>query len=471
MAASQPFLGGIEREAFFAAQARYRSSARRWSLLMSLVVFAMTLVISLLLAPVTLALLGLLADLVNLAVPMPDVLGRIGRLLDSVIDSKLPVPVSRLVVLGVMAALPGFVILIAVWMRLGRIAFERNPDALRDAIGLRDPRTGDFEEEQLANLVAEMAIASGRHPPRLALLDSKACNAGLLGAGERATIIVTRGLVDRLDRGQTQALVGQAIAALGNGDGILAERMLHLGMLIGLLMLLAQSPIDKAKRARLKPLFRFRGAQDSAADLVTLRSVLGNASSDSDDGGAQQTTSSAWRERALLPLMGSMLVGILIVPIAVMLVVAPLDGMIWRRRRLLADATAVQFTRDPQALAEAYAALAQADTKLAWSARWLGDLFVLDAGASSNFRVSSPYPRIATRIARLDALGASVALVAKASMPRWVWLVLAPLVALVVSLLGALVVMGTWLSLALNGLFLALPTALMHAVLRALGHA
>src|SRR5512146_2996027 len=75
MAGSRSALSTTERESFFAAQARYRSSARRWSLAMALAVFAVTLVISLLLAPAALALFGLLADVVNLVVPVPDVLG------------------------------------------------------------------------------------------------------------------------------------------------------------------------------------------------------------------------------------------------------------------------------------------------------------------------------------------------------------------------------------------------------------
>jgi hypothetical protein len=50
MATSQLLLSGTERESFFVAQARYRSNARPRSLLMALVVFAMTLVVSLLLA-------------------------------------------------------------------------------------------------------------------------------------------------------------------------------------------------------------------------------------------------------------------------------------------------------------------------------------------------------------------------------------------------------------------------------------
>lgn len=470
MAASQTPPSAGERESFFAVQARYRSSARRWSLAMALAVFAVTLVVSLLLAPAALALFGLLADVVNLALPAPDVLGKVGHLLGSIMDSKRPVPMARLAVIGAVAALPGFLILLVVWRRLGRIAFERNPDALRGAIGLRDPRTGDLAEERLVNIVEEMAIAAGRRAPRLALIDSGACNLGLLGEGERATIVATRGLVDRLGRPQTEALVGQAIAALGNGDGYLAERLLHLGMMIGLLTLLAQSPLDRGQRARLGPLFRMRATRDGGADLAALRNVLGDASGDSNGATAPQAASNSWRDWAMMPLMGSMLIGILIVPIATLLLVAPLNGMIWRRRRLLADATAVQFTRDPQALAEAYAALSHAETKLASSARWLGDLFVLDTGAASNLSIGSPYPRIKTRIARLDAMGADVTLEKKRPMPLWIWLVFAPLIALIIGLLATVVVLGTWLSLALNGFFLAIPTALIHAALRALGH-
>jgi Zn-dependent protease with chaperone function len=458
------------RESFFAAQARYRASARRWSVLMALAVFAVTLLISLLLAPVAFALIGLLADLVNLVVPAPDLLRSFGGTIDAIVNSKSPVPIARLIELALVAALPGFIALVAIWRRLGRIAVEHDFDALRAALGLREPRAGDLEEHQLANVVEEMAIAAERGAPGLVLLDSAGCNLGIFGEGDRAAIVVTRGLVDRLDRAQTEALIGQATAALGNGDGLLAERMLRLDLMIGLLMLIAQAPMEKSAREALRPLVRIRRA-DEGAELASLRSVLGGApeSSRGDDEAASGTARS-WRDWAIMPLMGSMLIGILIVPISVMLLVAPLHGLIWRRRRLLADAMAVQFTRDPEALAEAYRALAGQRTELDLKARSLGNLFVLDTGAASNLGLGSPYPRLETRIARLDAMGAHVALPAKTRVPVWVWAALSPIAAVMVAMLGAVVVLGTWLSLAINGLFLAVPTALIHVALRAIGH-
>jgi Zn-dependent protease with chaperone function len=463
-------LTGSERESFFAAQTRYRASARRWTVAMGAFVFAITLVISLLLAPLAFALLGLLADFVNLVVPTPDLLGALGRVIDAGVQSHRPALVSRIVELTILAALPGFALLIAGWRRLGRIAIKRDLDALRAGLGMRDPKPDDLEELQLTNLVEEMAIAAGRPAPRLQLIDGDACNLGLYGNDTHAAIFVTRGLLDRLDRAETQALIGQAVAALGNGDGLLAERLLHLELMIGLLTLLAQAPMDAAARATLRSLLRMRRGAKDMDDLTVLRSVLGDSPAASDEESSQSDSARSWHDWILMPLMGSMLIGILIVPVSVMLFVAPLNGMIWRRRRLLADAMAVQFTRDPEALANAYVSLSRHSSELDPGMRWLGNVFLLRTRGGSVLDLGSPCPRYETRVARLDALGASVALPARPRMPWWVWVVLAPLGALLLSLLGFVIVMGTWLSLAINALFLALPTAFVHLVLRAIGH-
>jgi Zn-dependent protease with chaperone function len=79
------------------------------------------------------------------------------------------------------------------------------------------------------------------------------------------------------------------------------------------------------------------------------------------------------------------------------------------RRRLLADATAVQFTRDPTALARAYLALTRWPTALDLGLRWPGELFLLDAKTASNMSPGSPYPSLTRRIERLNAMGAHVA--------------------------------------------------------------
>lgn len=461
----------VQRESFLAAQARYRHGARRWSLVMTSVVILITLAISLLLAPVTFALIGLALDLVNLAVPMPNLLGAAGRTLDAMTDANGAIPVARIAEVGLLAALPGFVLLVLVWLRLRGMVAKGNHEALHAALGLRDPRLDHPEERQLGNVVEEIAIAAGRPPPRLQLLDSDACNLGLVGDGDKSVVVVTRGILDQLNRAQTQALVAQAIAALGNGDGRLALRMLHLDLMIGLLTLLARAPVDKDARADIGPVVRLR----PGSGLEALRSALGgsaaNAGSMVEADPAQPVPSGSggdWRTWAMMPLAGSLLIGILLVPISVALLVAPLNGMIWRRRRLLADATAVQFTRDPEALAEAYSAASRHQTALGVRMRGLGDLFLLDTGAQSNLRLGSPYPDLRTRVARLDAMGATVELGERRRTPLWVWLVGVPVGVVVVGLCCVVVVLGTWLSLALNALFLVIPTAVLHIGLRAL---
>lgn len=466
-------LAGPERESFFAAQARYRRDARRWGVAMTVVVTIITAAISLLLAPVTYALIGLLLDLVNLAVPMPDLIGAAWHMLDALTNGDRAVPAARIVETGVLAALPGFGVLMLVWLRLGRVVSRGNHEAMHAVLGLRDPCPFDPEERQLGNVVDEMAIAAGRSPPRPQLLESDACNLALLGEDGDAVLVVAVGVLKHLDRAQTQALVAQAIAALGNGDGRLALRMLHLDLMIGLLTLLAQAPVDRTARTRLRPILRLR---TGSGGLDALRGALGASQggkpdSESGAGGAVDASSGSgggWRTWAWMPLMGSLLVGILIVPISAGLLVAPLNGIIWRRRRLLADATAVQFTRDPEALAEAYSTLARHRTALDLRMRGLGDLFLLDTGAESNLRLGSPYPKLRTRVARLNAMGASVALGERKRAPLWIWLIGVPVGVVVAVLCCTIVVLGVWLSLALNGLFLAIPIAVLHALLRGL---
>ncbi|HET8898838.1 MAG TPA: hypothetical protein VFN09_08730 [Rhodanobacteraceae bacterium] len=353
-------LAGSARESFFAAQARYRRSARRWGLAMTVVVVAITFAISLLLAPLTLALIGLLLDLLNLVTPAPNLLGSAFGWLDTITDKGNTVPTSEILGAAVLAACPGFAALLLVWWRLGRILRAGNHEALHTALGLRAPRKDDLEEQQLDNVAAEIAIAAGAPLPRLYLLDSTTCNLGLLGDGTQSVLVVTRGVLDHLDRAQTQALIAQAIAAIGNGDGALAMRILHLDLIIGLLGLLARAPVDKHVRAALRPVLC---PSTAAGALAAVRAVLDATCTDADDAATAKNASPAdtsgdWRSALWMPLAGSLMIGMLLIPISVALLVAPLNGLLWRRRRLLADACAVQFSRNPESLAQAYVALA-----------------------------------------------------------------------------------------------------------------
>ncbi|WP_440224636.1 M48 family metalloprotease [Dokdonella sp. MW10] len=453
------------RESFHAAQARHRAAARRWSLLAGAIVAALALTISLLFAPLAILAVGLFADFANLVTPTPNLLGEAFKAFEALTDGKAS---AAGITLGLaVAAIPGMLLLGAGWLTLARVSRGQHADVVGAALGWRAPRLGDLEEQQLRNLVDEMAIAAGLPPPRLMLIDDDSPNLAILGEGADAVIVATRGLLDRLPRAPTQALVGQAIAALGNGDGLLAARMLRLIEMCGLLMLLSQAPMSAKARALLAPLLPWRRGGDA---LDTLRHALGdpwNAGFPDDVGGKGARLT--WKDWLRMPLMGSLLIGILLVPVTLLFLLAPLLGLVWRRRRLLADATAVQFTRDPQALAEACAALAPLDTTLPLKAPWLVNLFVLDVMGPGATRVASPYPTLARRIERLNGMGAAVEPPPTTPPNVLLSVLLSPLLALLVFLVGVLLVLGTWLSLALSMLFLGLPVGVLHLLLRHLG--
>lgn len=459
-------LSGQARESFFAAQARHRAGARRWSLAAGAIVAVLALVIAMLLAPPAFVAIGLLLDVVNLAVPVPDLFGRAMAWTDR-LEQDAGVPLAEIVGVLALVALPGLALLALGWWRLGRIAARHQQAALQAELGLRTPRGDDLEEIQLRNLIEEMAIAAGRPPPTLYLLDHPHCNLGLIGDGDAAAVFVTRGVLDRLSRDQTQALVAQLIAALGNGDGRMAERMLRLTEMVGLFMLLSQAPMSALARGALRPLIGLHGAREGEDAIAALRHVLSDPWSFMDRTNRESRPDKpGWRDYALMPFMGSVMIGLLIVPIASICLLAPLLGLAWRRRRLLADATAVQLTRHPQALAEAYAALHALPTRFGPKAPWLVNLFALDVMATNTLRLVSPYPHLSERVKRLNAQGAQVPVPVDKRKPLWVWLVMAPVIAVVVSLLGVLVYLAAFLSIALNGLFLLLPAALLHALLR-----
>ena len=105
------------------------------------------------------------------------------------------------------------------WLGARALFLGAGVESLLRSLGAREPRPGDLEERQLQNLVEEMAIAAGVRPPRVAILDGAAANAGAVGSGpDDATLIVSRRLLDELDRDQSQGIIAQLVGSVGNGD-------------------------------------------------------------------------------------------------------------------------------------------------------------------------------------------------------------------------------------------------------------
>ncbi|NKE66520.1 M48 family metalloprotease [Ramlibacter sp. RBP-2] len=91
-------------------------------------------------------------------------------------------------------------------------------------------------ERRLRNIVDEMAIASGLKSPRVFVLDREPTINALAAGWEQqdSVVVVTRGALDRLTRDELQGVVAHEFAHILNGDTRLNMRLI--GMVFGLQM-------------------------------------------------------------------------------------------------------------------------------------------------------------------------------------------------------------------------------------------
>ncbi len=166
---------------------------------------------------------------------------------------------------------------------------------------------------RLRNVVEEIAIASGVPMPRLYVLEQEAgINAFAAGYSPAdAVIAVTRGALQRLNRDELQGVIAHEFSHILNGDMRLNVRLI--GVLFGILML---SVIGKRLFLHAGPGVRIRSG------------------------------------RGALPLMAAGVVAVVVGSIGVFFG-RLIKAAVSRQRELLADASAVQFTRQTAGLAGA----------------------------------------------------------------------------------------------------------------------
>src|SRR5688572_22250190 len=97
--------------------------------------------------------------------------------------------------------------------------------------------TTDFNLRRLRNVVEEIAIASGVPVPRIYVLEhEQAINAFAAGYSPAdAVVAVTRGALDRLNRDELQGVIAHEFSHILNGDMRLNVRLI--GVLFGILVL------------------------------------------------------------------------------------------------------------------------------------------------------------------------------------------------------------------------------------------
>ncbi len=216
-------------------------------------------------------------------------------------------------------------------------------------------------EPVLHNVVEELCLASGLPKPRLYVIESAAPNAFATGRDpQHASVAVTRGLLQKMNRAELQGVLAHEMSHVRNLDARFATLV---GILVGTVALLS----DWSRRA-----WRVRGGSRSSG-----------------------------RGRAVLVLAALVLA--IFAPLASRLI----QMAISRRRELLADASAVELTRNPLGLASALRRIADDPAALEIANRATQHLFIVNPLKSYGMDSSalfSTHPPIEARIRILEAM-------------------------------------------------------------------
>jgi len=220
---------------------------------------------------------------------------------------------------------------------------------------------------QLYNVVEEMAIAAGVPMPKVMVLETDALNAFATGSKPgNGTIAVTRGLLNALSRDELQGVVAHEMSHLANLD---TRYLVVVGVTVGLIALVC--------------------------DMLLRNLAWGRSdrrSSNDKKGG-----------NAILIIL--LIVVAILAPIAAKFV----QMAVSRQREYLADATSVQFTRNPNGLISALGKLAEKAEPFPGVSRATQHLFIVNPVQTFTAKSSAllaTHPDIADRIARLRNLGA-----------------------------------------------------------------
>jgi Zn-dependent protease with chaperone function len=459
-----------ERESFFDALARHRRAVWQVGAASQACIIVLGLVVAILLSPLFYALLALTLDVINLVIPTPDLIGSIMAGLDPVLEHPETLSATRWIYLTFVAALPGIVVMAYVMHTLKRIVREAETSDAQ-GIATRQPNPAALAEQRFVNVTQEMALAANIPAPRVLVIDSGVANAAAYGENERhATILVSTGLLDLLSRTQMQGVAGHLIGLIANGDVPQGMRIAQTLSAFGLIARLSDGVVDPEAFKRfwklLKEALR-RGASTADAQLIlelTNPFAAVKTSTSSKSGDSQKLT---WREWIRMPLYGPVVMCGFFGGMVSSFVLGPLLALVWRRRKYMADAIAMQLTRDPNALADALTRLVRAPTDGALPA-WTTHMSLMHGTARSGILSGSSvpmFPSVERRLKALGKMGATVT-VAVRQIPPWAWMVGIPIGLLLAGLMGTAIFLMVWLSVALSGLFTWLPTVILHAILR-----
>jgi len=230
-----------------------------------------------------------------------------------------------------------------------------------------NPGGDDLQGMVLRNVVEEMALASGTPVPETFVLEQEpGINAFAAGfRPEDAAIAVTRGAVDKLNRSELQGVIAHEFSHILNGDMRLNIQLM--GPLYGI------SAVGLLGRSMLRGAGRARRGKGSAAGGVL---ILG--------------------------------LGLIITGYAGLFFARLIKAAVSRQREFLADASAVQFTREVEGLLGAFQKIGQrAGTSRfkATEGEEISHMLFASGGRKTLSSLLATHPPLRKRIAALDPEG------------------------------------------------------------------
>jgi heat shock protein HtpX len=262
-------------------------------------------------------------------------------------------------------------IALLVWCVLWMVAVFQGDAIMLSVAGAQKIEKADAP--QLFNVVEEMSIAAGVPMPKVMVMEVDALNAFATGTStSNSAIVVTRGLLKTLNREELQGVIGHEMGHIANLD---TRYMTIVGVTVGLIALVSSMILRAMQWGS------YRSSSSSSSD----RKGSGGGSA------------------------------FLIIVLLVVAVLAPLAAKavqmaVSRQREYLADATSVQFTRNPDGLISALKKLeAAAGKPFPGVSDATQHLFIVNPMREMTAKTSAlmaTHPDIESRIERLRNLGA-----------------------------------------------------------------
>ncbi len=242
------------------------------------------------------------------------------------------------------------------------VSLSKGGQAVADMMGgklLLDP-FDDLRKRRLLNVVEEMAIASGTPVPPVYVITDEAINAFAAGFSPSDAVIgITEGAIENLDREQLQGVIAHEFSHILNGDMRLNIRLM--GVLFGIVML-----------------------------AVIGRIILSPGRVSRRDGGAA------------IVAVG---VGLFVLGYVGKFFGTLIKSAVSRQREFLADASAVQFTRNPQGIAGALQRIggySRGSVVSAGHSEEISHAFFAEGVKFMFASLTSTHPPLDVRIRRID---------------------------------------------------------------------